>query len=178
MGQVPEPGSSPTRTTTEPLADLVLSDVVTSALHRAEEAARLRDRPIDTQTVLVALAEVDTDGDWTHLSIATVPLAQLADPCQPDPDPAPAGQWNGVPLTGTCAGALARAARISCAYERGVLRPGELVLGLIADPRSGAAQAFGVGCSISHPDLIAVVQADLCRATLQGLERHMGFDES
>lgn len=177
---VPAPARSPdapgSDATAEPLAGVTLSEAVSAALDQAVLAAEGSGACVDTQLVLVQLVLVDTVTDWQHVAVRSVPVARLALPRHVDPDPAPGGRWRGVQLTGTLTEALAVAARISRAYDQGVLSPGALLLGLIANSRSAASQAFGVDIEITGSDLLQLIQDDVCGSTLEGVESLLGRD--
>ncbi|TJZ94959.1 M48 family metalloprotease [Actinacidiphila oryziradicis] len=177
---VPAPTRSPDApdadATAEPLADVTLSDIVGAALEQVALAGEGSGGCVDTQLVLVQLVLADTVTDWQHVAVRSVPMARLTLPRHPDPDPAPAGRWRGLRLTGTLTEALVVAARISHAYDEGVLTSGALLLGLIANSRSAAARAFGVGVEITGPDLIQIIQDDVCGSTLDGVESLLGCE--
>src|SRR6266700_2437987 len=113
-------------------SDLLLSEVATAALQLAA-ANRLGGKPLDTATLLQALANTDLVGRWDRILLND--SMELS-----DPDSYESGSWSGVPLTASCQKALQLAAKIATSYRLLPVPPGALALGLVADPSTAAAQ--------------------------------------
>ncbi|WP_152603662.1 hypothetical protein [Amycolatopsis rifamycinica] len=143
---------------TEVLAGLRVTETVAAALSLAA-TRRSGGRSLDTQTLLWALAATDTVGDWHRLLLTDQPAS--------DPASTSVHTWAAVPLTGTCAEALARARTIAETYDLLPMPPGVLAVALVWDPASGAARAC---LGMQHHELLRAMQDDVLGTDLEGLE--------
>ena len=79
-----------------------------------------------------------------------------------------AGRWEGVPLSGDMASAMATLRMLSERYELVPVSTGALALAVVADPRSGAARTLCAN-GLSHANLLKLSRttssARPCRAS-------------
>jgi hypothetical protein len=140
-------------------------DSVAADSMRHAESLRGFGEALDTCTVLLAVAQVHVRGRWDRIwlhcarSPEDIAAARQQSSAQ-DPADHPREIWNGIQLTATCAKALRTAARIGRRHDLPIA-PGVLVLGLVADPSTAASKALGVGVTISHDELLRLVEDEL-----------------
>ena len=166
----------------------VLSEVVVAAFRLAARE-QPPGFPLATSRILVALTRVDMASDWQRISLHTGdPLragaAEVYDgPYRTAPASPVAGwpdgvhapnnlpMWEGVPVSERLAAALSLAGRICDAYRLGPAPSGVMALALAADPENGAARMLLRSGSITHGQLLDLIQADLLGTHLEGLGR-------
>lgn len=147
----------------EPLVGVRLTGPVSAALRQA--ALHRPDTGIlGTQGVLVALESADSMGDWSRLLIDDRPCH---DPPQESDG---ADTWGGVPLSASCAVALARARDIAEQYDLSPIPPGVLALALVWDPSSAAARSC---LGVEHGELLELIQEDILGSMLVDVERFL-----
>jgi hypothetical protein len=147
----------------DPLAGVPLSARVEAALQDATSC-----RPghtVQTRHLLLSLVHADAYADWNRIFDFRDPDGLLTADVA-DPDLGTGGRWGEALLTVTCAEALRLAARIATEYNLLPMPPGVLALGLLADPRSGAARCLGVSTEAEHMRLIDLVQQDVLNSGL------------
>jgi hypothetical protein len=165
-----------------------LSEVVVAAFRLAARE-RPPGLPLATSRILAALSRVDIANDWQHISLYTgdplrTGLGEVHDepyrtaPASPAagwsdevhaPDSLPT--WEGVPISERLVAALALVGRICDAYRLGPAPSGAMVLALVADPENGAARTLLRSGSITHGELLDLIQDDLLGTRLDGLDR-------
>jgi hypothetical protein len=150
------------------LAGLPLTETVESGLRAAAAEAGRRGQSIDTKTLLVALMDVDPDGEWDRIWLYGRSREAIEQAAYQDP-PLPVCQWDKMVMTGACAGAFKTAWRVSQEYQRTPLQLGFLVLGLIADESSAASRALNIDNQDRQIFMAKLVQEDLIRSSLIGL---------
>jgi hypothetical protein len=150
----------------EPLADAVLTVAAINALEFA--AARRDGEPLGTADVLLGVIEADSAGSWETVQLRTRFVDSDDARAHPDPAAGAGGAWHDVPLTGSAADGLERAVRIAGDHELGSIPPGVLALGALADPESGAARMLLEDASITHAELLRLVQDDVLDVRLEG----------
>jgi hypothetical protein len=153
--------------TEEPLGDLLLSTTTVDALGLA--AAGRDGRPLSSFEILAAIISVDATGDWEEVQVRSTFLSRDEAACFTDPEDAPGGVWDGVPLTRTAREALGIAAQLSKTYKLFPMPPGALALGLIWDPAAGAARALLDQSDIAHSELLDVIQDEVLGTRLEDL---------
>lgn len=129
---------------------------------------------MSTAGVLHALFAVDTVGKWETVQLRTTFLAADGPSDFPDPLCAGAGAWENVPLTRSATDALLAAAEVARTYRLIPVPPGVLVLGLVADPRSGAARALLSDSDLPHAGLLHLIQDEALDTRLEGVEELLG----
>ena len=170
----------------------VLSEVVIAAFRLAANE-RPPGFPLATGRVLAALSRVDMGNDWQRISLYTgdpleTGLAEALDgPYGTDPatsrPASPIGgfadgvralnslpSWEGVPISERLAGALALVGQVCDAYRLGPAPSGAMALALVADPDNGAARALLRSGSITHGDILGLIQAALLHTHLEGVD--------
>lgn len=144
--------------------DSVAADAMRQAASPLNAALLRRlGKGLDTCTVLLAVTKVHASGRWDRIwqhSAQTPEEMASQERVIPDPTDHPRESWNGLLLTATCASALRAAARASD-QRNAPIGQGTLVLGLVSDPASAAARALGVGISITHEELLRLIEDDL-----------------
>src|SRR4051812_47070649 len=121
----------------EPLESALLHSDVVAALTLA--AAR-REGPMTTLDILLALIDVDSDGEWSWLQLEST-FVDTTDAVRfAESRGGAAAEWHGVPLSPEATEALARARKIADDYHLRPLPPGALALGLVCNRKSAAAR--------------------------------------
>src|SRR5215213_7620933 len=152
----------------EPLDDALLS---LTAINALEIAASRRDgRPMGTLDILLAVLSVDLTWGWESVQVEAGFVTEEDMARFTDPEPQAGGTWHDVPLTATATEALAAAARLATHYKLTPLPGGALVLGLLADSRSAASKALLSAGSVSHPQLLALIQENVLDTSLADLD--------
>jgi tRNA A-37 threonylcarbamoyl transferase component Bud32 len=138
----------------------------------ALEAARalVGSGPIGTFDILVSLIAVDTRNDWAAVQLRSA----FVDPAESDrfgdPDGATgAGQWRGTPLTAVAYGALRDAVALGTGYGLLPLPAAVVALGLVRDPRTGAARALLTESDVDPTELLRLIEDELLDTHLEGL---------
>jgi hypothetical protein len=150
-----------------------LSDVVSDAL-RLAGSERRDGEPVTTGLALAALMRMDVRADWQRIWLntgdpAATGLAEAPDPPVGDPATASLEHWQGIPISGRLARALALLERLCAAYSLAPAGSGAAMLALVADRDNGATEALvGLG-GVSHARLLRLVQRDILRLNLSGL---------
>jgi hypothetical protein len=152
----------------EPLSGQELSAAVIRALQRGVSRV-YPGEPLDTKNLFIALEESDSQSEWQRLWLETGDVEFRASLDFSDPEPGSSGNWNGVPLTGTCTRSLQVAVLIATAYGLRPVPIGTVALGLAADPNSGAARMLMIG-SLNHSELIELLQEITLGMTLNKIE--------
>jgi hypothetical protein len=147
----------------------VLAGDVRAALTLA--ATRRGDGTLTTAHVLVEIMQVDRDASgWARISLHGRSFEQI-DPTQwLDSDGESPATWEDVPLSAELAVALEVAARLVDDYGLVPMPTVALVLGLIANPGSGAARALVEGTGRTHAELVDLVQDSLAGSRLESLD--------
>jgi hypothetical protein len=150
------------------MADVVLTEAATAAL-RLAASRRRPDGNLTTCLVLDTVARVDGISPWWRIWLETGEPDALGLADAPDTvDRGVAGRWEGVPLSGDMASAMATLQMLSERYKLVPVSPGVLALALVADPFSGAARELCAN-GLPHADLLELMQDSLVGTTLQGL---------
>ncbi|UGT39546.1 hypothetical protein LTV02_26225 [Nocardia yamanashiensis] len=123
---------------------------------------------IDTRDLLVALMRVDESANWSRIRLHAGDIDAIAGKVALDPLNRSTADWNGTPVTGSCAAALDVAARLAGHYNLWPLPPGMLALGLVADESSSAAQVLGN--DLGHGELLRLIQDEVLGVALHGLD--------
>jgi hypothetical protein len=150
-------------------SDVALRDHVADAVRLAARE-RATDEPLTTGQVLAALVRMDIHADWQRIWLHTGdPTARLID--TPDP-PARGGpvDWHGIPFSGRLAWSFALLQRLTHSYPN--LHPagsGTTMLALVADPGNGASTTLLCHGTISHGQLLHMIQTDIIRLNLPGV---------
>lgn len=170
----------------------VLSGVVIAAFQLAANE-RPPGFPLTTGRIFAALSRVDMANDWQRISLYTgdplqTGLVEAADgPYGTDPatsHPAsPIGgwtgearalnslpSWEGVPISERLAVVLALVGRVCDNYRLGPAPAGAMALALVADPDNGAARALLRSGSITHREMLDLIQAALLHTRLEGVD--------
>lgn len=151
----------------DPLAGLELSTDSSSALELA--ADRVRNRPLGTFDVLVALIAVDSLGLWNTVQLRASFVSRGDRLRHLDRAQTPDGRWRDCPLTADLTAALRNAAALASEYDLVPVPPGALALGLLSDPGSGASRALLEDSVLEHGELVELVQDELLDTRLEGL---------
>jgi hypothetical protein len=137
-------------------------------------AATKRRGSLTTALLLVEVMRVNRDASgWVRISLQSRSFDQI-DPAEwPDPGRQSAATWEDVPLSEDLAAALRIAARLVDEYRLVPVPTVALVLGLIADPASGAARALVEGAGCTHAELVDLIQDNLAGSRFESLDlRH------
>jgi hypothetical protein len=147
----------------------VLADEVRAALTLA--ATRRGNESLTTAHVLVEVMRVDRDASgWAHISLYGRSLEQIEPSQWLDSGGESPATWEDVPLSAELAVALEVAARLVDDYGLVPMPTVALVLGLIANPGSGAARALVEGTGCTHAKLVELVQDSLAGSRLESLD--------
>jgi hypothetical protein len=144
-----------------------LSEVVVDAMRMA--ARERPDQPLTTGQLLAALMRIDVRAEWQRIWLCTGDLAstRLADAV--DPPDGPPTDWQGIPISGRLARALALLARLCSEYLLGPASSGATMLALVADRGNGATEALLRRGGVTHARLLRLVQTDILNLNLPGL---------
>lgn len=151
----------------EPLANQMLSLAVLNALEIA--ASRRDGRALGTLDILLGAIAVDETGVWDSVQLRATFLTENDLTRFEDPDAAPGGTWHNVQLTETATMALGRAARFADEYQLRPLPPGGLALGLLSEPSSAASRALLEESTLTHAQLIDLIQDEVLGTRLDDL---------
>ena len=150
------------------MADLVLAEAATAAL-RLAASRRPPDGNLTTGIVLDTMARIDGISSWWRIWLETGEPDALGLADAPDTlGQGVAERWEGVPLSGDMADAMATLRTLSERYKLVPVSTGVLALALVADPDSGAARKLCAN-GLPHADLLKLVQDSVVGTTLQGL---------
>ncbi|MGW4353014.1 hypothetical protein ACWELJ_13100 [Nocardia sp. NPDC004582] len=148
------------------LAGAPIHSTVVAAL-RTAAAKRVPD-PVDTHSLLAALMRADASGDWSRICLNAGDVDAVENKLVVDRAGGGPWHWENIRLTVQCAIALDVAGRLATRYRLWPIPVGLVVLGLIADHSSGAAQALRDG--MHRRELLALVQSDVLGVTLSGID--------
>ncbi|WP_051177836.1 hypothetical protein [Nocardia concava] len=149
------------------LAGAALHSTVAAALRDA--GGRAGSRPVDTRDLLLALMRADQSGRWARIWLYTGDIDAIADKVAIDPDTRTSAEWCGIPVTDTCAVALETAGHLAQRYRLWPLPVGLVVLGLVVDETTAAAQILS-GDGLDHAELLRRIQSEVLGIPLTGLE--------
>ena len=127
-------------------------------------------QPMSTLNVLTTLMALDVAAEWDRIWLEFGdPSRQLVSQYA-DPVPDSGDQWQGQPVTGTCARAI-RAA-VALAAGSGILpvSPGVLALCLMGEPTAAAVQAMGATSAAGHSALLELAQEALVGGSWQDID--------
>lgn len=155
----------------DPFAGLALSHTVVAALRRAV-AGRAEGQPLQTGSVLAALAREDFAGDWQRLWLEigepeAIGLATAKDTDAVEPDI----HWEGAPFSAELASAARVLWLLAEKYELVPVPAGAMTLALLINPAAGATKTLLAGGKRTHAELLAQVQDDILDVELEGLEQ-------
>jgi hypothetical protein len=107
--------------------------------------------------------------DWQRIWLYTGDPAttRLAD--APDPPGGPPADWQGIPVSGRLARALALLDRLCAEYLLGPAGSGATMLAPVADRANGATEALLRRQGLTHARLLRLVQTDILQLNLPGL---------
>ena len=163
------PATEPSLVTPGQFDGTALSEVVANAMRHAT-SSRQPGVALDTKAILLALMRVDVHGDWSRICLETGSFEIISQVKVRDPDETTSSDWEGTALTATLASALRTAARVARQYHLEPMPVGVLLLGLIANPASGAARSLGVGGRVDHELLVDLIQETLIGIELEDLD--------
>ncbi|MFE3188561.1 hypothetical protein ACFXHA_06095 [Nocardia sp. NPDC059240] len=143
-----------------------LHSTVVAALREAGE--RVSPHPVDTRDLLVALIRADEPSRWSRILLHTGDADALAVEPVLDPASGTSSDWSGIPVTDSCAVALDIAGRLAQRYSKWPMPVGILVLGLIADESTAAAQVLAAG--LDRAQLLRHIQDEVLGSSLDGLD--------
>lgn len=127
---------------------------------------------LTTGRLLAVLSRLDVAGDWQRIWLHTgEPVALGLAEAPDDIDDVSVHSLEGVPLSAQLAHSLGLLSRIASAYRLEPAPSGALAVALLADPASGAARVLLRSGSLSHDELLAMVQSALLRTRLNRLDQ-------
>jgi hypothetical protein len=151
---------------------IALSGLSPAGQTAVREAARRvpAGSPITTGVVLTLLSILDGDGAWSRIWLHTGDPEALRAIQVPDDTPSASLRWEGMLISGALAKALTTLESLGSQYDLDPAPPGLLLLALVHDPASGAAQALIGEGRVAHERVLELVQQEALGLTLEGLD--------